>query len=647
MSIYFFVYGLFIVFEGLILSDMSNDEVQYGNSLERGIDIIRGHVKNLPERPGVYRMLAENGDVLYVGKAKALKRRVNNYTQPNRLSVRIQRMVSQTFSMEFSYTETEVDALLLEANLIKKLKPRYNILLRDDKSFPYLLMTGDHDFPMLVKHRGARKRKGQYFGPYAHASSVNQTIIDLQRIFQLRNCTNYNFASRTRPCLQYHIKRCTAPCVGKISTDEYGQQVSEALDFLAGKTKGLQEKYADQMNAASEAMEFEKAAIFRDRIGALTAIQSQQIIHVDGLADVDVFALHREGAQSCIQVYFFRSGQNLGNKAYFPRHGDDVDAGEILSSFLVQFYQNKPVPSHVFVSDALDENNIIEQGLMAGSSEQGRVEISVPSRSDRRKVMEFVRNNAKEALEKYRQEKMSERAHMENVAKLFDLDDVPERIEVYDNSHVSGTNMVGGMIVAGPDGFMKNAYRKFNIVDSGKGDDFAMMREVMTRRFKRALKERAEGKDENWPDLLLIDGGVGQMSSVKEALEDLGVWDQLSVVGISKGPDRNAGREKFHIEGRDVFQLPVNDPTLHYLQRLRDEVHRYAIGAHRARRTADIRTSSLDDVPGIGAKRKKALLSYFGSAKAVEGASVEDLMKVGGVSKSVAQDIYDYYHDVS
>ena len=616
---------------------MTGEHPDNMTSLERGVEVIKAEVKRLSESAGVYRMIAQDGAVLYVGKAKALKKRVVSYTRPEKLSVRIQRMIAQTYSMEFAYTQTEVEALLLEANLIKKLKPRYNILLRDDKSFPYLLMTGDHDFPMLVKHRGARKREGTYFGPYANASAVNKTIIDMQRIFQLRNCTDHNFANRSRPCLQYHIKRCTAPCVGKVSQEEYAGQVRETLDCLSGKSKAIQEKYAALMHEASETMDYEQAAVYRDRIQALSAIQAQQDIHLDGLPDVDVMALVRDGAQSCVQVFFFRSGQNLGNKAYFPRHSaEDTDA-DILASFLVQFYQNKPVPPHVLVSSEIENLALVEEGL-------GSVKISRPARGARRRVMDFALKNAREALDKHVLEKMSERKHLEAVAELFDLDDVPERIEVYDNSHISGTNMVGGMIVAGPEGFMKNAYRKFNIRASKEADDFGMMREVMTRRFKRALKERAEGNDDNWPDLLLIDGGAGQLSAVKEALVDLGVWEQLCVVGISKGPDRNAGREKFHIDGRDMFQLPIDDPTLHYLQRLRDEVHRFAIGAHRARRKADISVTSLDDIAGIGAKRKKALLSYFGSAKAVEGASVSDLEKIEGISKEVAQTIYDYFH---
>lgn len=611
--------------------------------LEAGADVIRAHVTRLPDTPGVYRMISVKGEVLYVGKAKSLKKRVTSYTHYHKLPIRLQRMVAQTTDMEFVHTRTEVEALLLESNLIKKLKPRYNVLLRDDKSFPYVLLTGDHDFPQVVKHRGAKKRKGQYFGPFASAGNVNHTIYILQRAFMLRNCSDNVFAHRTRPCLQYHIKRCTAPCVGLVGKDEYAKQVEQAELFLTGKSQAIQAELSAQMQAASAAQDYEAAAELRDRIRALSSVQAQyQDIHVDGLGDADVFGVVMERGQACVQVFFFRAGANYGGRAYFPRHAKDETPEDILGPFMAQFYENKPVPREVIVSHGIDEAELLEQAL--GSKVDYKVQIHRPQRGARVKLVEFAMRNAGAALERYHLEKANEREFLAGVAELFGMDEPPARIEVYDNSHISGTNMVGGMIVAGPEGFNKGAYRKFNIKKADASDDYGMMREVMDRRFRRAIKEMPEMEGEGWPDLLLIDGGLGQFNACKEVLEEFGVLDRVMLVSIAKGEDRNAGREKFFMDGRAPFQLPINDPVLHYLQRLRDEAHRFAIGSHRARRQKQISANPLDEVAGIGASRKKALLMYFGSAKDVAGAALEDLEKVPGISRAVAQKIYDHFH---
>lgn len=610
--------------------------------IKTGADAIRAYALELPETAGVYRMLDEKGEVLYVGKAKALKRRVTSYTQISRLPLRLKRMVAQTRSMEFVHTHTEVEALLLESNLIKKLKPRFNILLRDDKSFPYILITTDHDFPQITKHRGAKKRKGEYFGPFASTGNVNRTIAALQRAFLLRNCTDNNFATRQRPCLQYHIKRCTAPCVGLVSKEEYAQQIREVLEFLSGESRAVQERFVQQMQQASAALDFETAAKYRDRIRALTSIQSAQDINVEGVKDADVMAISQAGGRSCIQVFFFRAGQNYGNHSYFPRHQDGEEPARIMGVFMAQFYENKPVPKEIYVSQEIEEKSLLEEALSFKSGH--RVVITSPARGTKKRLIDFALKNAQQALLRHNAETAGQARLLDGVAELFGLDGRPQRIEVYDNSHISGTNMVGGMIVAGPDGFIKSAYRKFNIRQALASDDFGMMREVLMRRFQRALKDGVEDGDADWPDLLLIDGGVGQYNAVREVLEECGVEGRVTMVAISKGPDRNAGREKFYIEGNMGFQLPVNDPVLHYLQRLRDEAHRFAIGAHRTRRKAAISASPLDDVQGIGARRKKALLLYFGSARAVAEAGVADLLKVEGISEAVAQKIYDHFH---
>ncbi|MEM6781687.1 MAG: excinuclease ABC subunit UvrC [Pseudomonadota bacterium] len=613
------------------------------NPIERGAKIIKAFAAKLPETPGVYRMINEKGDILYVGKAKALKRRVMSYTNINRHPERLKRMVAETAKMEVVNTQTEVEALLLESNLIKKLKPRYNILLRDDKSFPYILITDGHDFPRIIKHRGARKIKGEYFGPFASAGAVNRTIAAMQRAFLLRNCTDSYFAQRSRPCLQYHIKRCTAPCVDKVNIEDYAGQVEEARAFLSGQSREVQDKMAAKMQEASAAQDYEGAAKYRDRIKAMTAIQARQDINVSGLKDADVIGLVRKEGKSCVQVFFFRGGQNFGNRAYYPRHQVEEDDAAILGAFLAQFYETKPVPGDVIISHIPEGKELLEEAL--GQRANRKVKISKPVRAKRKRLIDFVIKNAEGALERHLLERSSEAKFLEGVAELFDMDEPPKRIEVYDNSHISGTNMVGGMIVAGAEGFNKNAYRKFNIKTADEGDDYGMMREVLTRRFTRALKEDVDKDGEDWPNLLLIDGGKGQFGVVRDVLEELGVLDDVTLVAIAKGVDRNAGREQFFVEGKKPFQLPINDPILHYLQRLRDEAHRFAIGAHRTRRKNDQVKSPLDGISGIGAKRKRSLLLHFGSGKEVMNASVEDLHNVDGISKELAQKIYDYFHE--
>lgn len=616
-------------------------EYQDTTSLMKGLEVIRDFSKSLPFSPGVYRMIGDKGDVLYVGKAKSLKKRVVSYLNYSALPIRLQRMIAQTVTMEFITTHTEVEALLLESNLIKQLKPRFNILLRDDKSFPYILIREDHDFPQVTKHRGARNIRGKYYGPFAGAGDVNRTLTILQKTFLLRTCTDGYFSNRDRPCLQYHIKRCTAPCVGKVNFDEYKEQVSGARDFLDGKSREIQKRMTDAMQQASCNLDYEKAAFYRDRIRALASVQTRQDINID-VKDVDVIALYNEKGKSCVQVFFFRGGQNFGNKSYFPRHDPDEKSQDILGAFIAQFYQSKPVPPAIFVNVDLNEKLLLQEALSAKIDR--KVNISVPLRGQRKRLIDFVLRNAQEALERHLLAGAAQQKILAQLTDLFGLEEVPERIEVYDNSHISGTNMVGAMIVAGPEGLLKNSYRKFNIREAEAGDDYGMMREVMKRRFLRALKEQELGDDSNWPDLVMIDGGAGQLSACREALEECGVVDDVVLVAIAKGEDRNAGREKFFMVDREMFQLPINDPVLHYLQRLRDEAHRFAIGTHRARRQKQITSSLLDDISGIGAKRKKALLLYFGSAKAVSSAGIDDLEKVEGISKAFARKIYDHFH---
>ncbi|AUG54216.1 excinuclease ABC subunit UvrC [Thalassospira marina] len=621
--------------------DLSLDDLHDGKA-GRGVAAIKHALKTMPGSPGVYRMIDEKDRVLYVGKAKNLKKRVTSYTHIARLPLRIARMVAQAVRMEIITTHTEAEALLLESNLIKKLKPRYNILLRDDKSFPYILITEDHGYPRIVKHRGARAKDGSCFGPFASAWAVNNTINHLQRAFLLRSCTDAVFSNRSRPCLLYQIKRCSGPCVDRISKPEYDGLVDICRDFLSGRSKAILKQLEASMLDASEQMEFEKAAMYRDRIRALSQIQSHQDINLEGLEEADVISLHHEGGQSCVQVFFFRSGSNYGNRSYFPRHEQSAEIPEILSAFVGQFYANKPAPRQVLLSHEIEGQKLVEEALAINNGH--KVELLVPQRGGKRKLVEHALTNAREALGRRMAESASQRKLLDGLADKLDLDSPPERIEVYDNSHIQGTNMVGGMIVAGPEGFMKNAYRKFNIKgDIAPGDDFAMMREVLTRRFARAQKEDPDRENGSWPDLCLIDGGLGQLGVAMQVLEDQGI-DDVMLVGVAKGVDRNAGKEVLHIPGKEPVRLDQKDPVLYFIQRLRDEAHRWAIGTHRAKRSKQIGKSVLDAVPGIGGARKKALLHHFGSARGVADAGLADLEAVDGISAGIAKKIYDHFH---
>ena len=610
--------------------------------LDAGVKAIREVLKTLPVRPGVYRMQDAKGDVLYVGKARALKNRVTNYTQVTKLPKRLQRMVSQTRAMTIVTTRTEAEALLLEAQLIKRFRPPYNVLLRDDKSFPFILLREDHPFPQVRKHRGARRAKGQYFGPFASAGSVTSTLNALQKLFLLRSCSDSFFANRTRPCLLYQIRRCSAPCVGRITEADYGELVQDAKQFLAGKSTGVQARLGKQMAEAAEKRDFELAAVYRDRLRALTYVQGSQTVHAESLGDGDIFALASKAGQICIQAFFIRGGQNWGHRSFFPAHTADVPEQEVLSGFLMQFYEDVPPPRRILIDRELSEAALIAEALCERSGQ--KVEIAQPQRGARRKLIEQARRNAEEALERRMAESTTQGKLLQEMAEVFELPEPPRRIEVYDNSHIMGTNATGAMIVAGPEGFRKNAYRKFNI-KSGvtPGDDFGMMREVLERRFARLEKEDPERSGGEWPDLLLIDGGKGQVSAVTEILEEAGVSD-VPIVGVAKGPDRNAGREVFHLPGGREVTFPPNNALLFYLQRLRDEAHRFAIGTHRQKRAKSLTTSTLDEVPGIGPNRKRALLMHFGTARAVKGAALEDLERAPGISGTMARQIYDYFH---
>ena len=611
--------------------------------LETGMAAIRETLNTLPTRPGVYRMQDSRGDVLYVGKARSLKNRVGSYVQMNRLPHRLLRMVAQTRSMTIVTTGSEAEALLLEAQLIKKFRPAYNVLLRDDKSFPFILLREDHDFPRIQKHRGAQKAKGKYFGPFASAGSVNQTLNALQKLFLLRSCTDSFFNNRSRPCLLYQIKRCSAPCVDRIAKENYAELVEDSRNFLSGKSTEVQQKLGAQMEKAAEELDFEMAALHRDRLKALTFIQGNQAVNAAGLPDADIFALAAKGSTVCIQAFFIRGGQNWGHRSFFPAHTTNVEIEEVFSSFLMQFYDRMPPPKLVLLDRELPDEALLSEAL--GTRADYKVSVSKPQRGDRVKLLKQASRNAEEALDRRLAESSTQAKIMREMVDLLELDAVPDRIEIYDNSHIQGTNMVGGMVVAGPEGFRKNAYRKFNIKnpDTAPGDDFAMMREVLERRFARAQKEDPDREKGEWPDLVLIDGGKGQMSAARDALEEIGVEDVV-MIGVSKGPDRNAGRETFHMpDGREI-NLPMNSPVLFYLQRLRDEAHRFAIGAHRQKRAKTVGHSSLDDVPGIGPARKKAMLLHFGTARAVKNASLEDLQGAPGVSITVAQKVYDYFH---
>jgi len=613
------------------------------DAAETGFKVIQKYLNTLDNSPGVYRMLDARGEVLYVGKARNLKKRVSNYARLTGHTARIGRMISATAQMMFLTTQTETEALLLEQNLIKQLKPRYNVLLRDDKSFPNIVVTTHHDYPQAQKHRGSKKGQGMYFGPFASAGSVNRTLHHLQKVFLLRNCSDSIFSSRTRPCLQYQIKRCSAPCVGKISREEYAETVQDAIRFLSGKSTAIQAGLAKQMAEASEAMEYEKAGSLRDRISALTAVQTSQGINPQGVSEADIIGLSQEGGQACVQVFFIRANQNWGNRAYYPRTGAGAEPAEILEAFIGQFYGNKTPPRLLLLSHEIENADLLEEAL---TTQLGRkVELLVPRRGEKRVLVEGAERNAREALARKMSETATQTKLLEGLAAAFGLEKTPERIEVFDNSHISGTNAVGGMVVAGPEGWMKSSYRKFNIKNTEltPGDDFGMMREVLDRRFRRLLKEDPERKTDMWPDLLLIDGGAGQVSATVTALDALGV-EGVAIVGIAKGEDRDAGKEEFHRPGKRPFSLPHRDPVLYFVQRLRDEAHRFAIGAHRTKRAKAVGATPLDDVPGVGAMRKRALLAHFGSAKAATRAGLADLKAVEGISDAMAESIYGFFH---
>jgi excinuclease ABC subunit C len=610
--------------------------------IEAGIAAIREVLATLAPRPGVYRMLDARGDVLYVGKARALRNRVANYTQVDRLPLRLKRMVAQTRAMTIVTTNSEAEALLLEAQLIKRFRPPYNVLLRDDKSFPFILLRTDHDFPRIMKHRGARRAKGNYYGPFASAGSVNTTINALQKLFLLRSCTDSFMARRDRPCLLYQIKRCSAPCVGRIDTAGYAELVGEAREFLGGRSSAVQKKIEAQMAEAAEALDFERAAMLRDRLRAATFIQGSQAVNAEGVGNGDVFAVAQKGGNFAIQSFFIRGGQNWGHRAFFPGHTEGLDEAEVLTAFLAQFYEEVPPPRLILVDRALPEAPLLAEALAGPAG--GKVEISVPQRGDRRRLMEQASRNATEALERRQAESGAKARIWREMAEFFELGEVPQRVEVYDNSHVQGAHALGAMVVAGPEGFVKGQYRKWNIKTAQTNDDFGMMREVFQRRFARARNEDPDRDGGMWPDLVLIDGGKGQLSAARDTLEELGIED-VPLIAIAKGPHHGReGREVFHFPDGRERMLPVNSPLLFHLQRLRDEVHRFAIGAHREKRSRAIQASPLDEIPGIGPARKRALLLHFGTASKVRAAALEDLQRAPGVSAAVAQTVWDFYH---
>ena len=637
-----------------------------------GADLIAALVKRLPNQPGVYRMMSEDGEVLYVGKARSLKKRVSSYARLGGHTQRIARMIRATRQMEFVLTRTETEALLLEANLIKRLKPRFNVLMRDDKSFPYILVTDDHSAPAIVKHRGARSRKGSYFGPFASAGAVDRTINALQRAFLIRTCTDSVFESRSRPCLLHQIKRCAGPCTNEIPEADYRSLVSEAKAFLSGKSGQVKQSMANQMASASDDLDFERAALFRDRLAALSHVQSHQGINPHGVEEADVFAIHQEGGLTCVQVFFFRTGQNWGNRAYFPKADPSLEPAEVLGAFLSQFYDDKPAPRLVLLPEKLEDAMLLAEALAIRAGHKVRIE--VPMRGEKHDLVDHATSNAREALGRRLAETSSQARLLEGLRETFGLERTPRRIEVYDNSHIMGTNAVGAMIVAGPEGFVKGQYRKFNIksTEITPGDDFGMMKEVMTRRFSRLMKEHADeapggakpheeqsqGAGEEiepddaadlpfpaWPDLVLIDGGKGQISAVRSILSELGIADQVVTIGVAKGVDRDAGRERFITGAREPFSPPPRDPVLYFVQRLRDEAHRFAIGSHRARRKKEMVKNPLDEIAGIGPSRKRALLHHFGTAKAVSRAGLSDLTAVEGISEAMARQIYEHFHE--
>ena len=635
--------------------DSSLPEIDLENaptgSLAAGRAAILRFAKVAPSAPGVYRMIGAQGDVLYVGKAKNIKKRVTAYTRPTGHDSRITRMIAASTTLEFVTTKTETEALLLEANLIKRLRPRFNVLLRDDKSFPYILITSDHWAPQILKHRGARTRAGRYYGPFASAGAVNRTINALERAFLLRSCSDSYFEARTRPCLLYQIKRCSAPCTREIDFAGYTELVNEANEFLSGRSQSVQTQLADEMDRASTTLDFERAAIYRDRLSALSAIQSHQGINPRSIEEADVFAVHQAGGYSCVEVFFFRTGQNWGNRAYFPKADRAIAPDEVLSAFLAQFYDDKPPPRLILVSHEFRERALLAEALSAKSGR--KVEVSKPARGERKELVQHALANAREALARKLADASSQQKLLGAMTEVFSLPRKPSRIEVYDNSHISGSNAVGAMIVAGPEGFRKNQYRKFNIrsTDLAPGDDYGMMREVLQRRFKRLLEEspRMAGtnddhEDSPWPDLVLIDGGQGQLKVAQETMTSMGVTD-VPLIAIAKGPDRDAGRETFFVAGREPFKLPPRDPLLYFVERLRDEAHRFAIGSHRARRKKDIREAGLQEIPGIGPTRKRALLRHFGTVKAIERASLPDLAQVPGINAETARKIYEFFHE--
>lgn len=635
--------------------DSSLPEIDLENaptgSLAAGRAAILRFAKVAPSAPGVYRMIGAQGDVLYVGKAKNIKKRVTAYARPTGHDGRITRMIAASTTLEFVTTKTETEALLLEANLIKRLRPRFNVLLRDDKSFPYILITSDHWAPQILKHRGARTRAGRYYGPFASAGAVNRTINALERAFLLRSCSDSYFEARTRPCLLYQIKRCSAPCTREIDFAGYTELVNEANEFLSGRSQSVQTQLADEMDRASTTLDFERAAIYRDRLSALSAIQSHQGINPRSIEEADVFAVHQAGGYSCVEVFFFRTGQNWGNRAYFPKADRAIAPDEVLSAFLAQFYDDKPSPRLILVSHEFGERALLAEALSAKSGR--KVEVSKPTRGERKELVQHSLVNAREALARKLADTSSQQKLLGAMTEVFSLPRKPSRIEVYDNSHISGSNAVGAMIVAGPEGFRKNQYRKFNIrsADLAPGDDYGMMREVLQRRFKRLLEEspRMAGtnddhEDSPWPDLVLIDGGQGQLKVAQETMTSMGVTD-VPLIAIAKGPDRDAGRETFFVAGREPFKLPPRDPLLYFVERLRDEAHRFAIGSHRARRKKDIREAGLQEIPGIGPTRKRALLRHFGTVKAIERASLPDLAQVPGINAETARKIYEFFHE--
>jgi len=646
-------------------TDAAFDFAEAEGDATAGRAALARHARLAPSTPGVYRMLDAAGDVLYVGKAKNIHKRVASYLRPTGIEARIARMVAATASVEFVSTRTETEALLLEANLIKRLRPRFNVLMRDDKSFPYILIADDPKAPQIVKHRGARNRPGAYFGPFASAGAVNRTITALERAFLLRSCSDAVFESRTRPCLLHQIKRCSAPCTGEIAPEDYAELVKEAKDFLAGRSQAVKSHLAADMEQAAEALDYERAAIYRDRLAALSAIQTQQGINPRGVVEADVFGVHQEGGFTCIEVFFFRTGQNWGNRAYFPRADRSLAAGDVLGAFLAQFYDDKPCPRLILLSHGFDDGPLLAEALSVKSG--FRVEVAVPQRGEKKELVAHAVSNAREALGRKLADTASQRRLLEGLAEVLGLERLPQRIEVYDNSHIQGTNALGAMIVAGPEGFRKNQYRKFNIRTATltPGDDYGMMREVLTRRFKRLIDEsprpaapategnaevegaasEADNRDDSpWPDLVIIDGGLGQLNAAIETLRELGI-EHVPMVAVAKGPDRDAGRETFFLPGRPGFRLPPREPVLYFIQRLRDEAHRFAIGSHRQRRVRSLRESGLQEIAGVGPSRKRALLHHFGTLKAIERASISDLARVPGVSVETARKIYDYFHE--